>query len=455
MRIVIRNGIVISPEGPLSCDVVTDEGIITFMGCYNEKDPSDRVIDASGMYLLPGGVDPHVHMHLKAGGVYSSDDFRSGSIAAIYGGTTTLIDFVTPERGDSLAEALRHRATEASGCLTDYTFHVSPVEWRPSTAAEIDECIAMGITSFKVYMAYKSTVGLDDREILKVMEHIAGRRALVTMHCELGDKIEELRSHYAGKGCLTPLYHALSRPPSTESDAVRKAVEMASATGCRLYIVHLSTGEAVKHVREARRAGVPVTGETCPQYLLLDDSAYEGPFEKTAPFIMSPPLREEKDREALWEAINDGTLSTIGTDHCPFPMTLKRLGAEDFRKIPGGAGGVEHRLALLFTYGVIPGKITINEMVALCSSGPAKAFGMYPAKGALMQGSDADIVIWDPQHESIISSATHHQNCDTNIYEGMPVKGKALLVIRRGEIILDDGIIAPEAGNGIFVRRPV
>ena len=345
--------------------------------------------------------------------------------------------------------------SEAESSLTDYSFHVSPVEWKNNTPDEINECIRMGVTSFKVYMAYKKTIGLDDDDIYKVMTAVGKAGGIVTVHCEAGDEIEKLRDRYYGNNQTSPIYHALSRPATLEASAVKKAIELAAKADCPLYIVHLSSKESLEHIRQAHLNRQPVYAETCPQYLLLDSSRYNGPFEETAPYVMSPPLRTAEDNQALWEALADGTLSTVGTDHCPFTMAQKETGKEDFRMIPGGAGGVEHRLSLLYTYGVLTKRLTFNHMVNICSSTPAGIFHISPRKGILAEGSDADLMIWNPERESVISAMSHHMNCDINIYEGLKVKGQPEYVILGGKVVIENGRAESVARQGKSLFRTV
>jgi len=453
MKILIKNGTVISSYGSTAADVLIQDGLIARTGPGLAEGDADRIIDARGKFILPGGIDPHVHMHLPVAGGYSSDDFLSGSRAALYGGTTAMIDFVTPVRGESLTSALEKRKKEAEASLADYAFHVSPVEWRKTTGNEIRECIKMGVTSFKVYMAYKNTIGLEDDDLLRVMECVAEAGGIVTVHCEMGDEIEKLRNTFFSQNNTSPNYHALSRPAALEAAAVEKAVKMAGKVHCPLYIVHVSSRKSLQYIREAQLRKQSVYAETCPQYLLLDDSKYRGEFQQTAPYVVSPPLRTREDSDALWDALGDGTVSTVGTDHCPFMMDQKRAGLNDFRKIPGGAGGVEQRLELLYTYGVLTNRLTFNQLVNLYSTQPAKIFGLYPHKGELAEGSDADLVVWNPDHEKTISPGTHHQNCDTNIYEGFRVKGNADYVIKGGAVIIENGKMTDPKITGKYLFR--
>jgi dihydropyrimidinase len=439
----------------MPADLFVEDGRISAAGRDAGYGKADRVIDAAGMFILPGGVDPHVHMHLPSPAGFSSDDFLTGSRAGFHGGTTTIIDFVTPERGEPLPLALEKRMREAERSLTDYAFHVSPVEWRESIPGEIRECIAMGATSFKIYMAYKQTVGLDDEDILKVMKAVGKAGGIVTVHCEEGDEIDALRDGFFRDGHSLPLYHLLSRPSRLEASAVKRAIRLAAEAECPLYLVHVSASESLEHIREAHSRGEPVYAETCPQYLLLDNAKYTGPFEHTSQYVISPPLRTEADSDALWHALSDGTLSTVGTDHCPFTAEQKRAGLDDFRKIPGGAGGVEHRLALLYTYGILTGRLSFNQLVNICSAEPARIFGIHPRKGDIAAGSDADIVIWNPEPAGIISAESHHMNCDINIYEGIAVRGLPEYVIKGGEVVIERGEMTGKEKRGNYLHRAV
>ncbi|MFK5855143.1 MAG: dihydropyrimidinase [Bacteroidota bacterium] len=445
MRILIKNGTIINSDSTIVADVLIENSkIFKIEENLVANSSSDKVIDAKDCFVIPGGIDPHVHMHLPSLAGYSADDFLSGSKAALHGGTTTLIDFVTPKKGQSLNEAIEQRKDEALESRTNTYFHVSPIEWRISMEDEIKNCFDSGFKSFKVYMAYKSSIGFNDDVLFNVMKAVGKAGGTITVHCELGDDIEELRNKFAEEGKLTPEYHPLSRLPKFEAKAVKKAIELAKRASCPIYIVHVSTKESLIYIKQAQASGQAVIAETCPQYLLLDDSKYLGDFNQTAPYVMSPPLRKKADNNELWKAIADGTIKTIGTDHCPFTLKQKENGKNDFRSIPNGAGGVEHRLTLLYTYGVLTGKISINQFVALTSTNTAKIFGLYPAKGIIAVGSDADIVIWDKHKEKIISVKSHHSNCDINIYNGTKTVGLPKIVIKNGEIVVsnDNEIIA-------------
>ncbi len=455
MNILLKNGIIVTAEKSFQSDIlISGDKISEISKSISNTYEDIEIIDVRGAYIFPGGIDPHVHMHLPSPAGYSADDFYTGSKAALIGGTTTIIDFVTPQKGQALIDAITQRKEEAKSSLIDYSFHVSPVEWRKSLANEIKACIAEGITSFKIYMAYLDTIGLQEGDLLRVMKAVGDSGGMVTIHCELGKEVDRLRKEFIDNGRTSPKYHPLSRPNYVESEAVKKAINIAKEADCSIYIVHVSAKESLKHIRKAQSKGQKVFAETCPQYLLLDDSKYIGGFNETAPFVLSPPLRKNEDNEALWQALADGTIQTVGTDHCPFTIDQKKLGVNDFTKIPNGAGGVEHRLALIYTYGVLTGRININRYVDLVSTEPAKIFGLYPQKGAIQVGSDADLVVWNPGKENIISAQTHHQNCDCNIYEGFKTRGAAEYVIVGGKLAIENGELINSEKRGKFLKRP-
>ena len=416
-------------------DIHISEGRIIGIGEFDIKSTNIQRINAEGKRILPGGIDPHVHLHLPTPAGFSADDFENGSKAAIAGGTTSLVDFVTPHRGQSIVDALNLRRKEAQNSLCDVKFHVSPVEWTNRTEQEIIHCIQNeGIRSFKVYMAYQSTIGLSDEDIFKVMKVAGKYGGIVTIHCEVDKTVEKLRAQFISEEKTTPKYHPLSRPNAVEANAVKKAIELAKKAECQLHIVHVSTFESVDYISEAQSNGQPVYAETCPQYLLLDDKLYDQPFDKACKYVMSPPLRKKEDQEALWQAIREGVIHTVGTDHCPFTLEQKRKGLNDFTKIPNGAGGIEHRMSLLYTFGVLKNRISLQKFVEVTSNNASRIFGFFPNKGILSEGSDADVVIWDPNAKETISAKTHHQNCDLNIYEGFEIAGKPQITIVKGEV---------------------
>ena len=453
MKTLIKSGTIVTSTKQYKSDILVQDGKIVQIDNNIPENLAEKVIQAEGLFVFPGGVDPHVHMYLPTPAGYTSDDFKSGSRAGLFGGTTTLLDFVTPSKGQSLTNALKQRIDEAKDSLADYSFHVSPVEWRDTTEQEINECIKAGVKSFKVYMAYKGTVGLNDTDFFKVLRTVGNAGAMVTVHCELGDEVDELRNRFVSENHVEPLYHCLSRPAELEAGAVKRAIEMANQAKCPLYIVHVSAKESLAYIVEAQNRGQKVFAETCPHYLLLDDSRYHGSFSQTAPYTISPPLRKKEDNIALWDAIAKGIIKTVGTDHCPFNLSQKAVGINDFRKIPNGAGGVEHRLELLYTYGVLENRITLNQMVDLFSTQPAKIFGLYPAKGDIQKDSDADLVIWNPNSENIISAKTHHQICDNNMYEGLKTKGNAEYVIVGGKAVIESGKMVNSDLKGKFIKR--
>ena len=453
MNILIKNGTIITSEKLQKADILIANGKISCIGDHLSIPDRKKLIDAAGKYIIPGGIDPHVHMHLPTPAGYSTDDFFSGSIAALYGGTTTLLDFVTPNKGQSLVEALALREKEAENSLTDYSFHVSPIDWHDGIEDEIMECRKMGITSFKVYLAYLDSIGLSWEIFRKVLRTVGKIGGIVTIHAEMGLEIDRLRDQFYIEGKTEAKYHPLSRPPRLEAEAVKKAIQIAREEDCPIYIVHVSAGDSIRYIEEAQKRGQEIYAETCPQYLLLDDSKYKGDFNETASFVLSPPLRTKSDNKALWDAIDKGVIQTIGTDHCPFMKSQKEMGKDDFRKIPNGAGGVEHRLELLYTYGVLQNRISLQQWIDLCCTQAAKIFGLFPKKGTIGIGSDADLVIWNPDTQRIISTKTHNQNCDSNIYEGFKTKGIAETVIKNGKIVIENGIMVAEISKGKFLRR--
>ncbi len=448
MNILIKQAQIITSDNSYVSDLLICDGKINKISQNIAVDPANTlIINAKNQYLFPGGIDPHVHFNLPTPAGYSSDDFATGSKAALYGGTTSIIDFVTPQKGQSLVEAFENRNYEAQNCLVDYKFHVSPIEWTVNTKADIHGCVKLGVNSFKVYMAYKESIGLNDEDLEKVIEVVAKEGGILTVHAETGDEISRLRESYGKNKDLAPIFHAKSRPSHTESEAVNKVITLAKKHSCALYIVHVSAKESLAYIKKAQEDGQKVYAEVCPHHLLLDKSKYLGEFHETSPYVLSPPLRSKEDNKALWEALSSGVIQTTGTDHCSFTKAQKSFGATDFRKIPNGAGGVEHRLALLFTYGVLMNKISLNKFVEVTSTNAAKIFGLYPQKGEIAEGSDADLVVWNPIKESIISPKTHHQNCDINIYENMITIGAPEYVIKSGQVVIDKG-------NFIYPSKP-
>ena len=455
--LLILNGTIITAGESLREDLVVIDGIISVRGNVDPAQyPSSKTIDATGRLILPGGIDPHVHFSLPTPAGNSSDSFFSGSRAAIAGGTTGIMDFVTPKRGESLINALLQRKKEAEACLTDYSLHMGISEWNHGIASEIGICIDKeGITSFKTYLAYRDSIGINEKELKQVMEIVGPAGGLVMVHCEDGTMITGLQQQFIRRGKTAAFYHALSRPPEAEFRVVEKVIDLGVRTGCPVYIVHVSTGKAAEAIRQAKKTGITLFAETCPQYLLLNDSVYDPKLEnrKVLPYIISPPLRSSEDQEQLWEGLQDGTFDTLATDHCPFHLHgQKDQGLNDFTKIPNGAGGIEHRLKLLYTYGVLSGKMSINRLVDLVSTAPADIFGFGTRKGKLEPGHDADIVIWDPDAKGVISVKDHFQNCDSEIYEGFQVVGNPEIVLMNGKIAFQNNQLNLSGLKGHFIR---
>lgn len=455
---LIINGTLINAESSQQADIAVCNGKIEAIGKFNPDEFAgyDR-INALDKLIFPGGIDPHVHLALPTAAGNSSDDFVTGSKAAIAGGTTGFIDFVTPRRGQSLPEAIHLRKAEAAASLVDYSLHAGISEWNINAPDEIIQCIEKeGITSFKTYLAYRESIGIKYAELKTVMEIVGPAGGMVLVHCEDGDIVSALQKSFLREGKTNASCHAHSHPPIAEIRAVEKVIELSAITGCPVYIVHTSTAEAAKAIHKAKESGLKVSGETCIQYLMLDDSVYADSLDniKVLPYVISPPLRNKKDQERLWKGLADGTFDTVATDHCPFNLHgQKDLGINDFTKIPNGAGGIEHRLSLLFTYGVSLGKITINQFVNLTSTRPADIFGFGNRKGKLLPGYDADIVIWNPDTKGIISVKNHFQNCDTDIYEGFHVQGKPEIVLVNGIIAFRDGALLTKELKGQFIAR--
>ncbi len=435
--ILIKNGIIVNADKTEQKDILIKGGKIEKVGNIKENE-AQKVIDASGDYVFPGGIDTHVHFHLPFYGGYTADDFLTGSIAALYGGTTTVIDFITPKRGQSLIEAYEQRVAEAVEVKTNLYFHLTPVDWHKGIEQEIETLVRdYGIRSFKLYMAYKHAIGIDDSLIIKALEIAKKFDLLTIVHCEHDEIINYLRNKFYEEGKRSVYYHALSRPAEAEAEAVQRLILMAKYTGAKVYVVHVSTASAAKLIADARKNGIEIYAETCPQYLLLTDDLYKGDFYSTAKYVMSPPLRKQDDNQALWKHIAENFIDTIGTDHCSFNLYgQKDLGKDDFRKIPNGAPGVEHRLQLLYTYGVLQGRISLNKFVQITSFNAAKLFKLT-TKGVIAEGYDADIVIWDKDYKGVISATTQKQNVDNTIYEGMPVEGRAKKVFLGGKLVVD------------------
>jgi dihydropyrimidinase len=453
---LIKNGEIVTALDRTRADILVEGGKIAQIAPSLSKLNSDtEIIDAAGLLVFPGAVDAHVHMELPFMGTVSADDFETGTAAGVVGGTTTIIDFVIPSRGESLLGALRAWRDKASKAVSDYAFHMAVTGWNEKTAAEMAQCVEKeGIPSFKIFMAYKGAIGVDDGELVKIMETARKIGAIITAHCENGDLVLQLQEKYFNEGKVGPAFHALSRPPRVEGEATHRVLTLADFIGVPIYIVHVTCKEALEAISQARSRGQTVFGETCTQYLLLDDDVYQKPGFEGAAYVMSPPIRSRGHQDALWAALKSGVIQTVATDHCPFNQeTQKIAGQNDFRKIPNGAAGIEHRLALMYTYGVLAQKIDIHQFVNLNCTQPAKLFGMYPRKGSVTVGADADLVLWDPATENVISAKTHRHRVDRSIFEGFKTIGAPQKVIVDGRIQYDDGNLKVERGAGRYISR--
>ena len=453
MSLLIKNGRIITSSEDYIADIYTEGETIKAIG-KNLSMKADEEIDASGKMIFPGGIDPHVHLDMPFMGTYSSDNYETGTLAALHGGTTMVIDFILQTQGKSLRHALEQWQGRSNGnCYGDYSFHMAVTDFNDETKKEVKEMIEKeGITSFKTFMAYKGALMIDDRQMVGLMQEVKASGGMVTVHATNGDMIDYLVAKHRSEGKLAPLYHYLSQPEITEAEASGRFADMANYTNVPAYIVHMTCEGALNHVRDAARRNQQVFVETCIQYLVLDASLYEKDFDG-AKWVMSPPLREKKDQAALWAGINQGTVLVVATDHCPFKWEQKKMGEKDFSKIPNGHPAIEHRMELLFSEGVNKGKISLNKYVEVSSTNSAKLFGMYPKKGTIGIGSDADLLIFDPKEKHKISVSTHHMNVDYSAYEGWELTGKCKTTILRGQVAIENGKVRVNKGYGKFVKR--
>ncbi|MBX5482300.1 MAG: dihydropyrimidinase [Myxococcaceae bacterium] len=452
--LLIKDGTIVTAVDTYVGDIFVENERISMIGTDLQV-KADRTIDAKGKYVIPGGIDVHTHMDMPFGGTYSVDDFETGTKAAAFGGTTTIVDFAIQERGSSLRKAWETWMGKAEGKATiDYGFHMIMREYNDSLGREMGDMVKEGVTSFKLFMAYPGVFMLDDASIFRAMQRSGEIGATISMHAENGGVIDVLTQQAIAKGHKAPKWHALTRPARAEAEATYRAICMAEIADVPVYIVHLSAAEALEKVAEARDRGLPVHAETCPQYLFLSYENYEEPGFGGAKYVMSPPLRAKHTQKDLWRGLRNNDLQVVSTDHCPFCMkTDKQLGKDDFSKIPNGAPGVETRMSLLFDGGVVPGNISLNRWVEIASTAPAKIFGMFPRKGTIAPGSDADLVVFDPNQSTHWSAATHHSRADYNPYEGRTTKGMTEIVISRGNIIVEGGKFTGRAGAGKYLRR--
>jgi dihydropyrimidinase len=460
MTILIRNGTVVTASGATAADVLVDGERIAALASPESglaqtwASGAGQVIDAAGKYVLPGGIDVHTHLEMPFGGTYSSDDFETGTRAAAWGGTTTIIDFAVQPKGESLLSTLDKWHSKAAGkCAIDYGFHMIVSDVNEQTLKEMDACVDQGVNSFKMFMAYPGVFYATDGEITQAMFKAADAGAMIMMHAENGIAIDQLVARALARGETDPVHHGLTRPAELEGEAVNRAITLAGVTGAPLYIVHLSSTPALNAVTAARDAGRNVFAETCPQYLFLSLDDLARPDFEGSKYVCSPPLRPTEQQDVLWKGLRGNDLSIVSTDHCPFCFVeQKELGRGDFSKIPNGLPGIEHRMDLIHQ-GVVGGQLSLARWVEVTSTTPARMFGLYPRKGTVAPGSDADLVIYDPAARQTLSVQTHHMNVDYSAYEGMEITGRVDTVLSRGRAVLDAGEYRGGAGHGTFLER--
>ncbi|MBL4847930.1 MAG: dihydropyrimidinase [Planctomycetes bacterium] len=456
MSLLIKNGRVVTATDDYFADIYVDGETIVQIG-KNLTVEADRTIDATGKMVFPGGIDSHTHFDLPFGGTSSNDDFRTGTIAAAHGGTTTCIDFAVQNKGESTIKGLDTWHKKADGVATiDYSFHMIVTDMPVERLPELEKLAEEGVTSYKLFMAYPGVLYVDDGTLYRAFRQAGDNGTRICMHAENGIVIDEIVREAIADGKMGPKYHALTRPTRMEAEGVHRAIAIAEVANVPLYIVHLSCSDALDEVKRARARGVDVMAETCPQYLVLDQTAYFQEGFEGAKYVMTPALREKWNQDVLWKGLEFGHLANIATDHCPFCMKgQKDLGKDDFRKIPNGAPGVENRMSLMYHYGVVEGRLSLNRFVELTSTAAAKTFGLFPKKGTIAIGSDADLVVFDPERKETVSvhnAFTHHMNVDYSTYEGFELQGWSEIVISRGRVICDQGKLVTE-GGGQFIKR--
>ena len=458
MATLLRNGEIITASDRYVADIKIDGEKITQIGLGLVAAPGDTEVDCTGRWIIPGGIDVHTHLDMPFMGTTSSDDFYTGTRAAAAGGTTCIIDFAIPGRNKPLKGAYDlWREKAQNKAVFDYAFHMA-VTWfdTADVRSEFKWCVDQGITSFKTFMAYKGALGIDDDELFKVLQYGRDHGVLVTVHAENGDIVDNLVARHRGEGKLSPEWHAKSRPPEVEGEATHRAITLARFNGTPLYIVHMTCDDSLSKVRAARATGQVVYAETCPQYLVFDDSVYTRPDFDGAKWVMSPPIRPKGNQEALWAGIREGLIQTVATDHCPFLFKgQKEAGRNDFSKIPNGAPGIQDRMSVMYHYGVKAGLIDVHQWIDTCCTRPARIFDLYPRKGTIAVGADADVVIFDPTVEFTFSAKNSEQRVDYNLYEGMPGSGYCETVYSRGSMLWEKGEWRGKAGQGAYLHRNV
>jgi dihydropyrimidinase len=456
MSVLIKGGRIVTAADDYVGDIFIDTGTVSLIGESLDV-AADKTIDATGKYVIPGAIDPHTHIELPFGGTITCDDFTSGTVSAAFGGTTSLIDFCFQMPGQTFAQALEtwHEKIERCKPVIDVGFHMAITDLREGgTLEDLARVPDEGVTSYKLFMAYKGAVMVDDETLFKSMEVAAETGALVMVHAENGDAIDVLVKRALADGHTEPIWHARTRPPETEGEATNRAIQLAHVAGAPLYVVHVSCKESVEPIALSREKGWRTWGETCTQYLFIDESYLDQPGFEGGKYVYTPPPRPKENQEHLWKAIESDILSVVSTDHCPFNWDgQKTLGKDDFSKIPNGGPGIENRLHMLYTFGVRPGRLSLNRFVELTSTNVAKLFGLYPRKGTIAPGSDADIVVWDPEKKLTISARTHHSNVDYNLFEGTEVTGAPAVVLVRGQVIVENDELVAQPGAGRFVKR--
>ena len=454
MSLLIKNGRIITADQDYTSDIYIQNEKIRSIGPSLTIN-ADRIIDAKGKFVIPGGIDVHTHLDMPLGNIVTADDFETGTKAAAFGGTTCIIDYATQARGTKIQSAfdLWMMKAESKACI-DYGFHMIITELLANDYTELDKLVEEGITSFKLFMAYPNALQVDDETIFEIIKYSKQIGALVCLHAEDGKEIERNIRKYLIEGKTSPINHALTRPFSTEANAVRRAIAISQRANAPVYFVHISTADALNEISNARDKKLPVYAETCPQYLFLSlNDMHKSGFED-AKLVFTPPPREKWNQEKLWEGLKNNSLQIVSTDHCSFNYSgQKDLGKNDFTKIPNGCPGIETRLQLTFSGGVLQNKISLNRWIEINSTTPAKMFGMFPQKGTIAVGSDADIVIWNPKKENVLSASTHHMAVDYSLYEGVKTIGNADLVIARGEIIIENNIFYGKPGRGKYIKR--